>query len=135
MKKEYVVGFLFNAMRSRVLLIRKTHPEWQAGLLNGIGGRVESKELPIAAMKREFIEEVNDYDNLEWERFLTLYFDHAIIHFFVADRGGTFEKTYPRSPTNEKLEVFDVCQLLIARDIVHNIRLIIPLAVDFLNHH
>lgn len=53
------------------LLIRKTHPEWQKGKLNGIGGKIEKKEkltsngivdhwlleTPFEAMIREFHEE------------------------------------------------------------------------------
>jgi len=53
------------------LLIKKTHPEWQAGKLNGIGGKIENTEIleggdgnkyglpetPHQAMVREFYEE------------------------------------------------------------------------------
>lgn len=55
MKKQYVVGFLFSG--PYVALIEKKHPEWQAGKLNGIGGKIEPGELPLDAMKREFMEE------------------------------------------------------------------------------
>ncbi len=57
--RRYVVGFLFSEDRNKVVLIRKTHPEWQAGKLNGPGGKVEeSDETPRMAMSREFNEEV-----------------------------------------------------------------------------
>lgn len=55
--KRYVVGFMFSEDRQFVALIRKNRPEWQAGKLNGIGGKIEEGETPIEAMVREFREE------------------------------------------------------------------------------
>ncbi len=52
---RYVCGFL--SVGDEVLLIRKTKPEWQAGRLNGVGGKIEGGELPVDAMVREFREE------------------------------------------------------------------------------
>lgn len=55
----YSLGFAFSPDHSRVLLIKKTRPEWQAGLLNGVGGKVEQDESTHDAMVREFKEETN----------------------------------------------------------------------------
>lgn len=55
--KLYVCGFLFSPDRSRVVLIRKNRPVWQAGKLNGVGGKIEPGETPHDAMVREFREE------------------------------------------------------------------------------
>lgn len=52
----YVLGFAFTG-DGRVALIRKNKPEWQAGYLNGIGGKVEGQENSSMAMVREFHEE------------------------------------------------------------------------------
>lgn len=52
-----VVGFLFTPSCDRVVLIRKTHPAWQAGKFNGLGGHINPGEAPKAAMAREFEEE------------------------------------------------------------------------------
>ena len=49
--KEYVVGFMFSEE------ILKNKPDWQAGRLNGVGGKVEPNEYPDQAMVREFEEE------------------------------------------------------------------------------
>ena len=65
----YVVGFLFNPDMTEVVLIKKNRPDWQKGLLNGVGGKIESGEDPITAMIREFKEEtgVEIYNwNLFW---------------------------------------------------------------------
>lgn len=54
---SYVVGFMFNPARDLVLLIEKDRPVWQAGKLNGVGGKLEDGEDPMFAMVREFKEE------------------------------------------------------------------------------
>jgi 8-oxo-dGTP pyrophosphatase MutT (NUDIX family) len=57
--KTYVLGFVFDRRYNNVLLVEKARPEWQAGKLNGLGGKVEVGELPAAAMIRELREETN----------------------------------------------------------------------------
>lgn len=54
--QRYVLGFAFTPA-DQVALIQKAKPEWQKGLLNGIGGKVEDDETNIQAMVREFKEE------------------------------------------------------------------------------
>jgi hypothetical protein len=39
-RQDYVVGFLFRNNLSEVALIKKDRPAWQAGHLNGIGGKL-----------------------------------------------------------------------------------------------
>lgn len=56
-EQKYVVGFMFDESMSNVALIRKNKPAWQAGLLNGIGGKIEGEEPAVKAMVREFNEE------------------------------------------------------------------------------
>jgi len=56
-RKNYVVGFAFSADKSKVVLIHKNRPAWQAGKLNGIGGKIEPGEEALNAMVREFAEE------------------------------------------------------------------------------
>lgn len=57
MTQDYTLGFAFSADRSKIVLIEKKTPAWQAGKLNGIGGKLEPGETPIDAMCREFEEE------------------------------------------------------------------------------
>lgn len=71
--RRYVVGFALDE-DGRVALIRKNRPEWQAGLLNGIGGRVEPGEASDAAMRREFREETGCTIALEWDLIVTMGF-------------------------------------------------------------
>src|SRR6185312_13820633 len=71
---RYVVGFLFSTAFDRVALIRKQKPKWQAGLLNGIGGKIEADESAPEAMFREFFEEASypAPSELEWRRFCAM---------------------------------------------------------------
>ncbi len=80
---EYVVGFMIND-KNQVLLIIKNRPEWQKGLMNGIGGHIEANELPETAMKREFLEETGcSTDHFSWKNFATLSGPDWKVYFFV----------------------------------------------------
>jgi 8-oxo-dGTP diphosphatase len=71
--KSYVLGFMFNEDMTRVALIRKNRPTWQAGKLNGIGGHVEANEDYDNAMIREFFEETGTMTAVtDWNRFAEL---------------------------------------------------------------
>lgn len=93
--REYVVGYLFaeHLDGERVLLlILKNRPEWQKGRWNAPGGKVEPNEQPLAAMRREYLEETgldSTQLGLDWKRFATLCGDSTKpgagsyqIHFF-----------------------------------------------------
>lgn len=68
--KRFVVGFVFSPDLRTVILLRKTRPEWQAGKLNGMGGRVELGETYLQAMHREGQEESGM--DWPWEHFATM---------------------------------------------------------------
>ena len=65
-KKRYVCGFLL--WGHQVLLTRKLFPDWQRGLLNGVGGKVEKGEGVVPAMQREGAEETG-LEHLNWGLF------------------------------------------------------------------
>ncbi len=78
----YVVGFRFSPDLRRVVLIRKNRPDWQKGLLNGVGGRIEADETPERAMAREFAEEAGEATApRDWTLFATLSSPDAQLHF------------------------------------------------------
>lgn len=68
-RQRYVVGFVLTD-ESCVVLLRKTKPSSQAGLLNGMGGKVEPGESFADAMDREGAEESGL--TFEWLHFATL---------------------------------------------------------------
>jgi 8-oxo-dGTP pyrophosphatase MutT (NUDIX family) len=83
----YVLGFAFEPYLNQVLLINKTKPEWQVGMLNGVGGKVEPNETIFDAMVREFEEETHQVTGLrDWIRFAVLRYEPAeiIVHCFTA---------------------------------------------------
>lgn len=66
--QRYVCAFV--RVGQLVLLVRKNHPAWQAGRLNGVGGHVEEGESQGAAMQREFREETGvDVPAHLWQEF------------------------------------------------------------------
>jgi 8-oxo-dGTP diphosphatase len=70
---KYVLGFAFDSYLTWVLLINKTKPDWQKGLLNGVGGKVEEGEHELRAMTREFEEETGHVVAMtEWKQFARL---------------------------------------------------------------
>lgn len=80
----YVLGFAFD-LDGAVALIRKTKPAWQRGKLNGIGGKVEFRELPVEAMEREFLEETGlIIPAIGWREFAVMQSGPHLIHCFTA---------------------------------------------------
>lgn len=53
------VGYVLLLVRcgSKVIVIRKNRPDWQAGKLNFPGGKIEASETPVQATVRELWEE------------------------------------------------------------------------------
>ena len=76
----YVAGFAFH--EDRVLLVEKLHPDWQAGKLNGIGGKVEPGEIALDAMIREFQEETGLRVD-DWRLFCRLTFASGVVYFYT----------------------------------------------------
>ena len=109
--KRYVIGFLFSGSGEKFLLIRKDHPEWQAGALNGIGGKIEPGETPIESMIREFKEETGQDTTIEeWKDVLTLKFSYAEIEVFAAINDHVY--LVAESTTSEAIERFSFMNLM-----------------------
>lgn len=70
--KAYVVGFLFDPVYERVVLIRKAAPFWQRGGVNGVGGKIEPRETAYEAMQREFQEETDSVHSHVWTEYARL---------------------------------------------------------------
>ena len=67
MTKRYVLGFVMDEKKEKIVLVHNNRPDFQAGKLNGLGGKIEEGETPEEAMKREILEEsglVIDDNNL-----------------------------------------------------------------------
>jgi 8-oxo-dGTP diphosphatase len=133
MRKEYVVGIMFSIDEKLVLLINKNRPDWQVGMVNGIGGKIERGESPVKAMCREFMKESGIFtEQREWHHFLTLtddYGDNAepyVVHFFSM-HGDVYSA---QKVTDEEPVVVSVNRVMDMHTIVPNLKWIIPLAMD-----
>lgn len=106
---EYVVGFLFSVDRRRIVLIRKNHPEWQAGMFNGPGGKVETDECRVDAMRREFREECG-VDIVDWEFVAGIRCPSCRVYFFRSFGDLDKAKSGNGSPTDERVEILEVSE-------------------------
>jgi 8-oxo-dGTP diphosphatase len=126
---QYVVGFLFNVSETGVVLIRKNKPKWQAGLLNGVGGKIEEGESPLQAMTREWLEETKT-TFADWTYFCKLEHSGNVIYFFK----GKADLVLP--PPDEGAEIPDwttVSKIMgtnSAQLTIRNLKWLIPLALD-----
>lgn len=127
---KYVAGFLFSEDRQKVLLIQKNKPEWQKGLLNGVGGKIEEfDETPTAAMIREFKEEAA-LDIIDWEPVVNLIGERNgeltyKVDFFCAYDDKIFEA---QAMTDEQLHIVDTFSL--PQNVIFNLRWLIPMCLD-----
>jgi 8-oxo-dGTP diphosphatase len=128
-RQEWVVGFLFDESSERVVLVRKNRPAWQAGLLNGVGGKVEAVESPEAAMRREFAEEAG-VDIGGWEHFVSLEWEEGTVHFYRR-RGPMWLLEMCETQTDEEVEQHLIHELAVpaARgQVTPNLLWLVPLA-------
>lgn len=119
---DYVVGFLFSTTQEDVVLIQKNRPAWQAGLLNGPGGKVEDGEWRDDAMEREFFEETGAKISL-WRRYHTYNFPKGRVSFYVASAD-----TEIVSMTDETVYWYSLAQLD-NLPLVDNLRWALPMAL------
>jgi 8-oxo-dGTP pyrophosphatase MutT (NUDIX family) len=133
--RRYVAGFLFRhktPVSKEVLLVRKTHPKWQANLLNGIGGEIEGIETSKEAMIREFSEEANYMTNA-WEYFANESGPGYSVFFFRHTLDPKWEDKHPyESPEfNDKGEGLEWHYAhAVQYPVIGNLRWLLPLALD-----
>jgi 8-oxo-dGTP diphosphatase len=127
---DMVVGFMFSKDKKRVVLIRKEKPSWQAGLLNGVGGKLEPTETYHEAMAREFAEETGvGTDPVDWEYMGRMHGPGWVVSVFRTF-GNEADQAIPM--TKEQVSVFGVDTLLseYLLDCVSNLSWLIPFCLD-----
>jgi 8-oxo-dGTP diphosphatase len=128
---QYVVGFMFTPGRRWVTLIQKNHPEWQRGLLDGVGGKIEPGETALQAVVREFEEETGVRQE-EWHHAVHLVGaalpDRAAysVDFFYCESD---QAVNTRSVTDELVMQVDASALH-RQQVVGDLRWLIPLVLD-----
>ena len=123
--QKYVAGFAFSKDKETVLLIGKTKPSWQAGLLNGIGGKVEVGESNHTAMVREFEEETGLVIN-DWEFTVSLGNSNYGVSFFRAFDDCIFDFEQPEEERPVLVGVHNLYNF----STINNLRWLIPLSLD-----
>lgn len=132
MTRQMVVGFMFTPDLGRVVLIHKTHPDWQRGFYNGVGGHCldDGREGPREAMAREFLEEAGvRTEPGQWEYKLNLInrkvgYELAVLHMTSNLALGV------RTMTDERVTLVDVDYALRSSQLLPNLRWMIPLCLD-----
>jgi len=129
-KLEMVAGFLINKKLKEVLLVEKKSPSWQAGLLNGIGGKIEGGESPMMAMCREIVEETTIKDAYPWRLFCVEVGRDYVVYFFVAFV-DEFPEHAERNDVDENLVTVSLGDIANMQSIVGNLKWLVPMACDW----
>lgn len=111
--KRYVLGLAFTENGS-VVMVQKNRPEWQAGKLNFIGGKIEPyDETAVHTMSREFEEETGVATHTdEWKCIGSM---GSLGHLGTAGGEGSFEVVLFRAGPHDK---FLKCQTVEDEEIV-----------------
>lgn len=125
--KRFSLGFIFDKELKEVLLIHKNRPSWQAGKINGLGGKVESEENGIACIVRETEEESGLKTSSDKWRYAALMKgpDWEIEVFYYIYDGPKEDATMNE---DQPVEWFAVQNL--PDNVMYNLRWIIPLCID-----
>jgi len=125
--KKYVTGFLFSKDSSHIVLINKINPQWQRGLFNGIGGKIEINESSIDAMVREFVEETGvTTQQADWTCYAKVVRPNCYdvdVYFAHSDLAFT-------AKTIEQEQVHIIKLIDLPNNVIPNLRWLIPLALD-----
>ena len=129
--RHYTVGFVFNATLDRVLLMHKLKPEWQAGKLNGLGGKIEEGEDALACIVREIQEESNLVTQKSaWKEIGILHgVDGEVIFFGLVYSGP---ESAAQNSEEETIAWYDVEAL--PANIVPNLAWLIPITLSKLKN-
>lgn len=135
--QAYVCGFLFSEDKTKVALIQKTKPAWQAGMLNAVGGKVEVTvngdtithiEQPLDAMVREFEEETGVYiPPTEWKYRVHLVIPDTAEIFFFSCFSDVINEV--KTVEEEQVGIYSIDKLVL-ENMIPNLRWLIPLCLD-----
>lgn len=103
-----VVGIITD--NKEILLLKKNNPDWQKGLYNGIGGKVELNTTPLETIIKKCQEElgVNISNWIELDSEISSS-GIEIVYFFTTLNEGEIKKL--QSQTDERAELFSINNL------------------------
>jgi 8-oxo-dGTP diphosphatase len=130
---EYVCGFAGDG--EYVLLVEKLKPNWMAGRMNGIGGKLEDYEDIEAGMIREWKEEVGEDTKVgDWRYFSKLETDEHLIYFFIKrmEKDDLFKYHFKNNDIGERMMVVPIKSIHRESplNIIPNLAWLVPMAFD-----
>jgi 8-oxo-dGTP diphosphatase len=137
--QEYVLGFLFTIEHPGfIVLLKKKFPKWQEGLLNGVGGKIDTSDKDsYTAMDREWREETGLDVSIPWNYFANIGDNKFRVHCFRYETNETDffeleEKLPSENDVGEKFEIRDLQILLDSEkhEMIPNLQWLLPLAFD-----
>lgn len=133
--RRYVAVFLLQRRGPafvRVFLVRKTHPEWQAGLMNAVGGEIEPGETPLEAAVREFREETGwGVSPAHMDQFCSEHGPGYEVHFFrhwLPEGVETADVDWSSNDKGEELEWCNAANPIYP--VIGNLHWLLPMAMD-----
>ncbi len=119
------LGFIFDTDLKHVLLVHKGSPEWQKGLINGVGGKIELGETPLDCMVRECEEETAlKIPSAKWLQFATMNIKGNITNVYATTYKGAMKDA--RKNHHEEIEWFPYNEL--PQNVIANIPFFVPMA-------
>lgn len=128
---EYVVGFAFDLTQENLMMIRKNRPDWMAGRLNGIGGKIEIGETPIQAMIRECQEEA-DITIENWESIHTISFENGDKLYAFVTQNNKIENAITKT---DEVIVIVPTEAITQFDLVNGTMELIQTALNYINQN
>jgi len=127
--RNYVLAFMVDATKNQILLIKKKRPAFQAGKMNGIGGKIEGDETPVEAIIREVEEETGlKTTEYEWANFGEMRLpDGGKVHLFKTFRDDLENAL---SMTDEEVVVMDIDYNVLKPLVMPNLIWLIDVAMD-----
>ncbi len=123
-KPAFVLALLYSVDHRQVVLMRRTRPVWQAGRVNGLGGRLMPGETAATAARREVREECG-VDVAEWREVLVWEDAEYVMHVM---RGESEQAREARTMEDQEVFLADVHAL--PHNVIDNLRWLVPLALD-----
>lgn len=132
---KYVLGFVFNEIGSHVLLQRKTKPDFLAGKLNGIGGKIEPDESPLDAMVREAKEETG-LSGLDWSYYAKIKQSHGNVLVYASFSENMWSASQLEEESIAFRSVSDALGFcnVVPQNMVPNVPALISSALEFRNN-
>lgn len=126
--KQYVCGLVFDPYYTKVVLIKKNRPEWQVGMWNAVGGKLEESDgCGEAAISREFEEETGVLINPDrWIEFATLTGNGYQIAWFTTTLKDT-DLFKVSTVEDEEVGLFQLTELA-SMNLIPNVRWLIEMA-------